>query len=211
MAFILLGLSFILAYLIGSVPSAVWIGRFFFGVDVRDSGSRNAGATNTIRVLGTGAGIAVLVLDILKGYFAVSLTVFFTGIFTPEFQSFQRVGLAVSAILGHVFPLFAGFRGGKGVATLAGVMIAMLPASLLVSLGVFALVFVLSHYVSLASITAALAFPFIVMLVFGVNELSLQLFSVLTALFVPLTHLKNIRRLLVGNENKFQLKKRKNL
>ncbi|HRY33071.1 MAG TPA: glycerol-3-phosphate 1-O-acyltransferase PlsY [Bacteroidales bacterium] len=211
MLFVLLVLSLILAYLLGSIPSAVWIGRFFFGVDVRESGSRNAGATNSIRVLGTRAGIAVLVLDMLKGYFAVSLTLFFSGILSPEFLSFLRVGLAVSAILGHVFPVFAGFRGGKGVATLAGVMIAMLPASLLVALGVFVLVFVLSHYVSLASITAALAFPFIVMLVFGVNELSLQLFSILTALFVPLTHLKNIRRLLIGNENKFQLRKRKNI
>ncbi len=199
----------ILAYLIGSIPSSVWIGRYFYGIDVRKKGSGNAGATNTMRVLGVKAGIPVLVLDILKGFGAVQMAFLFAGDnLSTEHYIWYKIVLAAFTTLGHVFPVYVGFRGGKGVATLVGIILALLPGSLLVALGVFVLIFLLSQYVSLASISAAITFPFIVFFVFHVREQPLLIFSMMVAVFIPLTHLKNIRRLLFGEENKFLLRKR---
>lgn len=200
----------ILAYMIGSIPSSVWIGRYFYGVDVREKGSGNAGATNAIRVLGARAGIPVLLLDIVKGFFAVQMAVLFaSGRLSPEDLNYYSIILAAATTTGHVFPIWVGFRGGKGVATLVGIILALLPFSLLVSVGVFVLVFILSHYVSLASISAALVFPFVVFFIFQVREPSLLLFAVMVAVFIPLTHSKNIRRLLVGQESKFSLRRKR--
>ncbi|MHC1707818.1 MAG: glycerol-3-phosphate 1-O-acyltransferase PlsY [Bacteroidales bacterium] len=202
--------SVILAYLIGSIPSSVWIGRYFYGIDVRKQGSGNAGATNAMRILGLKAGLPVLIADIAKGFLSVQMAVLFgAGLMSPEGITQLKILLAIVTTIGHIFPVYVGFRGGKGVATLVGVILALLPASLLIAVGVFVLVFVISQYVSLASITAALAFPFIVFFVFQVREQSLILFAIMVALFVPLTHHRNIRRLLYGNENKFSLRKNK--
>jgi glycerol-3-phosphate acyltransferase PlsY len=200
----------IFAYLIGSIPTSVWIGRLFYGVDVREKGSGNAGATNTMRVLGLRAGLPVLIADIAKGFFAVQMAgLFAAGGLSPEDLTRLKILLAIITTLGHIFPIYVGFRGGKGVATLVGVILALLPASLLISMGVFIVVLLLSQYVSLASITAAIAFPFIVIFVFQVREPSLIFFALLVALFVPLTHRQNIRRLRYGTENKFTLRKNK--
>lgn len=200
----------ILAYLIGSIPSSVWIGRYFYGVDVRKQGSGNAGATNAMRVLGLRAGLPVLLVDIAKGYLAVQMaTLFAAGRLSPDELIRLKILLATVTTVGHIFPIYIGFRGGKGVATLVGIILALLPGSLLVSVGVFALVFILSQYVSLASITSAVAFPFIVFYIFQVRDQSLIIFAIMVATFVPLTHLQNIRRLFFGNENKFNLKKNK--
>jgi acyl phosphate:glycerol-3-phosphate acyltransferase len=197
------------AYLLGSVPSAVWAGKWFFGIDVRNHGSGNAGATNVYRVLGPVTAIAVLLVDALKGAVAVSLALFIHHLFPSEewFIVFQFL-LGFLALLGHVFPLFAGFRGGKGIATLAGIIVVLFPGAILICLGIFLVAFLLTRYVSLGSMLAALAFPVVVIWVLADPLLPEVVFSIAVAVFVPLTHLKNIRRLLRGRENKIQFSKK---
>ncbi|MFO7997733.1 MAG: glycerol-3-phosphate 1-O-acyltransferase PlsY [Bacteroidales bacterium] len=196
------------AYLLGSIPAAVWAGRWFFGVDVREHGSGNAGATNVYRVLGARTAIAVLLIDAAKGAAAVGIGRFAAQGFSSEewFVVFLFL-LGILALLGHVFPLFAGFRGGKGIATLAGIGIVLFPGAIVICLGVFLLVFLFTRYVSLGSILAALAFPVVVTWV-GSDPLWPEVvFSILVAIFVPLTHLKNLKRLLRGQENKIAFRK----
>jgi acyl phosphate:glycerol-3-phosphate acyltransferase len=202
-------IGIILAYLIGSIPTSVWIGRVFYGIDVRKFGSGNAGATNTIRVLGTLPGIIVLVFDAFKGWGAVSMAVFFGTNFHFYFQyvNYELV-LGLAVLLGHVFPIYVGFKGGKGIATLTGIIIALYPFAFLVALGLFLLVFLFTRYVSLGSICTAVSFPFIVIFVFNITLPSLIIFACMIAVFVPLTHKKNIKRLLNGSESKLYFNKK---
>lgn len=209
MEFILLIIGFIVAYLIGSFSSAVWIGRIFYHKDVRDYGSHNAGTTNTIRVLGLKPGIVVLALDAFKGWLAVSLDFLFLRPATEVYAVYFDVALALAVVLGHVFPLYTGFKGGKGVATLMGVVLAIYPEALLSAVAVFLLVFLATRYVSLASITAAVLFPFLDIFVFGQENLVLRCFAVFIAVFIVITHRKNIGRLLHGKESKLSLGKKK--
>lgn len=200
----------ILAYLLGSIPSAVWVGKAFYGIDVRTQGSGNAGATNTIRVLGAKAGIPVLLMDVLKGWLAVHLAGYFIPeSFTALDATYYRIGASAAVVLGHVFPMFAGFRGGKGIATLLGVGIALYPWAVLVVIGIFILMLICCGYVSLASITGAVSFPLVAIFLFNPHTFPLELLAVLVGIFVPLTHRKNIKRLLNGTESKFSLKKNK--
>ena len=196
------------AYLLGSIPSSVWIGKIFYGIDVREHGSGNAGTTNTIRILGYKAGIPVFVIDALKGWFAVFLTKIVFGYFPtiemPEYMSFVA---AVAVVLGHIFPIFAGFRGGKGVATLLGVGFGLIPIPALIALGIFMVVLFSFGYVSLASITAAVTLPFVTYFFVMPEHILLLLLTVAVAIFVPITHRQNIKRLLSGTENKFLKKK----
>ncbi|MCX6235858.1 MAG: glycerol-3-phosphate 1-O-acyltransferase PlsY [Bacteroidetes bacterium] len=198
-----------IAYLAGSIPTSVWVGRLFYGVDIRDHGSGNAGGTNTIRVLGVKAGIPVIVIDVFKGWFAVFLSHFFhEGITTTEQLVTFEIILGSAAVLGHVFPIFAGFRGGKGVATLLGVGIALYPWASLITAVVFVTVFLLTRWVSLSSISAALMFPVIEIIILGHHDyLSLMLLSIAVGIFIPLSHRKNIKRLLRKEEPKFRFKK----
>ncbi len=192
------------AYLVGSVPSAVWIGRMVAGVDVREHGSKNAGATNVMRVLGLRIGIPVLLLDAAKGFASVQLALFARGFFPEGAGSLVSLQIALGgcAVLGHMFPIWAGFRGGKGVATLLGVILALhFPASML-ALAVFAVVLILSKYVSLSSICAAISFPITVLFLFGETRLPMQLFAVVACLLLIYTHRKNIARLRAGTESK---------
>ena len=200
----------ILAYLVGSVPSAVWIGKALYGIDVREHGSGNAGATNVIRVLGYKAGIPVMLVDVFKGWAAVQLVYLFPlpGI-SPDELIYFRIACAAAAVTGHIFPIYVGFRGGKGVGTLAGVAIALYPLDLLIVLGVFIITLTLTRYVSLSSILGAVIFPFAVFFITGERNPGLLILSVLVAVFVPLTHRKNIRRLIRGEENKFIFRKKK--
>ncbi|NQT78430.1 MAG: glycerol-3-phosphate 1-O-acyltransferase PlsY [Bacteroidetes bacterium] len=194
----------ILAYLLGSIPFAVWIGLLFFKKDIRKEGSGNAGTTNVIRVLGWKTGVPVFLLDVMKGWLAVNITMFFPDLaLTGDYIYYLGVILAVAVVMGHIFPVFAGFRGGKGIATLLGVGIALYPFSGLAALGVFFIIFFLSGYVSLSSISACISFPVISFFLFGNTELPLIILSVAVAIFVPLTHTKNIRRLLSGTESRF--------
>ncbi len=197
----------IVAYLIGSVSFSVWIGKIFYGVDVRKKGSGNAGATNTIRVLGLKAGIIVLLLDALKAWGAVKLApVFAGGSFSQEGLVTYSIILGALAVLGHVFPLYTGFKGGKGVASIVGMVIALYPYAFIAVLSWFILVFLLFRYVSLSSITSAILFPFLVIFVFHEQSVSLIILSILIALFIPITHRKNIRRLLKGEELRMNFK-----
>ena len=205
-----IAIALVLAYLIGAIPSSVWIGRMFFGVDVRQKGSGNAGATNTIRVLGAKAGIPVLAIDVFKGWLAVYLAHFFAP---PSFEQFEltnfKIILALIATLGHIFPVYVGFKGGKGVATMVGILIALYPDTILLVIGIFILVFALFKYVSLASIVAAICFPFIVYFLSNEHHTALIIFSIAVAIFIPVTHKKNVQRLLKGEERKFTLRKTK--
>lgn len=201
----------ILAYLIGSIPAAVWVGKLFYGIDVRKYGSGNAGATNVIRVLGYKAGIPVLLFDIFKGWFAVQLAILFPhALLSAEWITYLRIVLAVAAVAGHIFPIYAGFKGGKGVAVLAGVGIALYPLALVIALGIFIISLVISRYVSLSSIIAAVVFPFIVIFLLGETNMGMIILAILVGIFVPVSHKKNIHRLLRGQENKFLFRRKKN-
>jgi glycerol-3-phosphate acyltransferase PlsY len=200
-----------IAYMIGSIPTAVWMGRAFHGIDVREHGSGNAGATNTMRVLGWRTGVPVLLIDGLKGWLAITLTAW-TGLYQPDSDAMLNFQLSVGimAVVGHVYPLFAGFRGGKGVATLFGIVIALYPLAFLVVACIFGIVLITSRFVSLSSILAALAFPFIVVFVSHIQTPSLVIFAILIAVFIPVTHRKNILRLIHGKESRIILKKGSN-
>lgn len=198
------------AYLLGSMPFSVWIGKLFYNVDVREEGSGNAGATNTFRVLGWKAGVPVMLLDVLKGWLAVNLIHLLPeNLLGDGMYYYLAAALAIAAILGHIFPIFAGFRGGKGVATLLGVGLALFPLCGLAAFAMFIVIFLLSGYISLASIITAISFPFLSYFLFHNIELPLIILSIAVALFIPLTHMKNIQRLLNGSESRFLYKKKK--
>ena len=194
------------------IPTAVWVGQKFYDIDVREHGSGNAGATNTFRVLGKNAGIPVLLFDVFKGYIGVSLAYYFcdyiTG--TPQFVNYQII-LGIAALLGHIFPVYVGFRGGKGIATLLGIIIALHPLGALICFGVFVVLLLISKIVSLSSMLSGIAFPLILIFYFNVTTKSLIFFAIVIAILVILTHHKNIGRLLNGTESKasFLTKKKK--
>lgn len=155
--------SLTVAYILGSIPTAVWVGRLFYDTDVREHGSGNAGTTNVIRVLGYKAAIPVFVIDVLKGWLAVFIIPYiFEMLKIDAVPRIMPVLAVVAVVLGHVFPLFAGFRGGKGVATLLGVGLALYPYATLSALAIFVIVLLLKNYVSLASISASISFPLFV-------------------------------------------------
>jgi len=196
---------YILAYLIGSIPTAVWIGNYFFDTDVREFGSGNAGATNTFRVLGKKAGIPVLLIDILKAFTVVNLACLFDQCDNTPF----KLGLGIIAVLGHVFPIYVGFRGGKGIASLLGVIIAVHPEAAGLALLTFVLIFGITNYVSLGSMMAAFSLP-IWIVILGSDDKILLFFAIAIAILVLMSHQKNIERLLKKKENKIYLRKKKN-
>ncbi len=194
----------ILAYCIGSIPTSVWVSRGFFNIDIRDYGSGNAGATNTFRVLGPRWGAFVMVCDALKGFAAVKLAFLLPGNFVENDIHFLNLQLifGISAVLGHIFPVWANFRGGKGVATLLGIVIGISPWTALACSGIFLFVLYLTRFVSLSSILAGLAFPVFILVIFNVDNYFYRVFAIAVALLIILTHQKNIGRILRGNENK---------
>ncbi|MDQ3190121.1 MAG: glycerol-3-phosphate 1-O-acyltransferase PlsY [Bacteroidota bacterium] len=195
--------AIVIAYFIGSISSAVWIGKMFYSVDVREFGSSNSGATNTFRVLGKKAGIPVLLIDIAKGSFAVFLAhILFPSAKGSEiFLEFQ-LALGAAAILGHIFPVFTSFKGGKGIATLLGVMIVIEPIAAGASVLVFLTVLYFSKFVSLSSILGVLFFPVISIFLFDVSSASFIAFSFGMLLLVLLTHKENIKRIANKTESK---------
>jgi acyl phosphate:glycerol-3-phosphate acyltransferase len=203
-------LLIILAYLIGSIPTALLISRNFFGVDIRDYGSGNMGATNTFRVLGSKYGMLVMFFDILKGMFAVALYNFLP-FYLHYGNMWDRtnfmIGLGLAAVLGHIFPIFAKFRGGKGVATLFGMILAVQPVVAGSCVGVFLLVLYVTRYVSLSSIIAGLALPICVLWVWNDDVVLYRVFAVLVAALIIFTHQKNIGRILRGDENRVPILK----
>ena len=200
----------LLAYLTGAFPSAVWVGKTFYNTDVREYGSGNAGATNTFRVLGKGAGIPVLFMDILKGWLSVSYVSFISNAdaLSPELFFENQLAFGIAAVIGHLFPIYTGFRGGKGIATMLGLLIGLHPMAALFSFVVFFVVFLISKYVSLASILASLAFPLLVILILEPSTSSLNLFAIFVPILSLITHQKNIERLVRGKETKIKFGKK---
>lgn len=202
----------LLAYLIGSISSSILLGKAIYGIDVRKYGSLNPGANNTQRILGWKMGLVVLVFDLLKGVVAASLVFFFP--FKPETNSFviTQIVFGLAAILGHIFPVYHNFRGGKGVATLCGVLLAIHPFAVLICTAIFLVVFFFTRYISVSVIAAVTCFPFLVNSLFALwldpkETLAIKIFSIVVGVTIWLTHLSNLKRLWHGKEEKFRLKK----
>ena len=212
----------VLSYLVGALPVSIILTKLIKGVDVRDYGSGNAGGTNVSRVLGKRFGVLTILLDAMKGVIAVVfISRLYFGSFpfpnnTP-FDDFTLVQImaGLAAVIGHIWTIFAGFKGGKGIATSLGVLISIVTLDMLLALGIFVGVVYLSKYISLASISAALSVPLIMIIrenIFGVDIPSYHTilpFAFVLALLVIYTHRANVSRLLNGNENKISLSKKK--
>lgn len=196
-------LSVVFAYLLGSIPAAVWLGKWIHNIDVREHGSGNAGTTNTIRVLGWATGIPVLILDIGKGWLAAMLPVFFH---LAERGSADLTNLqlfaGIIAIFGHIFPVLAGFRGGKGVATVFGVFLALQPLLTVCCMGVFLTVLLTTGIVSISSMIAGITFPVFLFLFFDTPSMLFKIFAILVGIALIVTHRENIRRILKGEETR---------
>ncbi|HKK46520.1 MAG TPA: glycerol-3-phosphate 1-O-acyltransferase PlsY [Balneolaceae bacterium] len=210
-----LGVVILLSYLVGSIPSSIWVGKLFKGVDIRQHGSGNAGATNTFRLLGWKPGVVVLAIDFFKGYcssFWISQLAYHIGsgpVSLFEFwdvHPFLKIVCGIVAIIGHMFPLYANFEGGKGMATAAGMLCGIEPVSVGITAGVFLVVMLVSHYVSLASLVAAFIYPLVLVMLryaFGWNlDGSILIFGALAGIGIIIKHRGNIKRLLNGTENK---------
>lgn len=206
----------IIAYLLGSIPSAVWIGKKYYGIDIREHGSKNAGTTNMLRVLGRRAAAPVFALDFLKGFVAVSLIrllehdPYICGDDNLFYLDLIKILAVVMAVLGHIFPIFAGFRGGKGVATLIGAVTGVYPLIALLCFGVWFIVLIFTHYVSLSSMIGGCFFP-VFTLIFPKTNSSIPfiVFSFIISIMLIITHRKNIKRLREGTESKIYVWKTK--
>ena len=205
----------ILSYLAGSIPGSVWVGKLLHGTDIRTHGSGNAGATNVFRVLGWKAGVLATIVDVGKGLLAagviasIRLDTLPSGVEVWQIETVVRLMAGVAAVVGHMYPVWARFRGGKGVNTSAGVLFALSPISMWITLGVFVIVLLSSRYVSLASISAVIAFPSVIAIrryIFGIDALdpSLLIFSIAMALGIIFAHRANIHRLLSGTESRIR-------
>jgi acyl phosphate:glycerol-3-phosphate acyltransferase len=190
-------------YLLGSISTAVWAGKLFHGIDVREHGSGNAGATNVIRVLGWATGIPVMLIDVGKGWLAASLPIFFhlADKGSNTLISLQIIA-GVAAILGHLFPLFTGFKGGKGVGTTVGILLALHPLLTLLCLAVFLTMFIITGIVSVASMSFGVAFPVFLFTIFHTDAIVFRIFSILIGVGLIITHRENIGRLIRGEEKK---------
>ena len=200
----------ILSYLTGAFPSAVWYGRTFYNVDVREYGSGNAGATNTFRVLGKNAGIPVLFMDVFKGWLSVNYIFLInsSNVFSPELLFENQLAFGIAAVIGHLFPIYTGFRVGKGIATMLGLLIGLQPYAAFFSLIVFVIILFVFRYVSLASMIASLAFPFFVMIILSSTNEPLNLFAIFVPILSLITHQKNIERLIRKEETKVKFGKK---
>jgi acyl phosphate:glycerol-3-phosphate acyltransferase len=200
------------AYLIGSIPSAVWYGKVFFGLDVREYGSGNAGATNSFRVLGKKAGVIVMLADVFKGWFAAQAGIIlaYYGYVKADDLILYQSAFGIAAVLGHIFPVYEKFQGGKGIATLLGMVLSIHIEAALVCMLVFLVVLIISKYVSLGSMLAALAFPLVLLMPrFYPDEPFLIAFGFVIFFVVVITHQKNIIRLINGEENKAKIRIRR--
>jgi glycerol-3-phosphate acyltransferase PlsY len=186
----------LLAYVAGSIPFGLVVGKVFYGVDVREHGSGNVGTTNVFRVLGKKAGMAVMISDILKGYVPAAIA---AAVFDPWFAIF----IAAAPVLGHIYSIFLKGRGGKGIATGAGVVLALVPVAFAIIFATWLILIVTTRYVSVASLVAALLVP-VLTVAFG-EPLPYEIAGVLVAILVWWAHRDNIRRLLAGQENRVTL------
>lgn len=200
-------ISIAVGYLFGSIANAVWWSRVFYGIDIREHGSKNAGATNTFRVIGRKAGFPVLLLDMLKGLLPVLFLPRLLGfdLGSNEFIAVQII-TSFAAVIGHLYPVFAKFKGGKGIATSLGAIVAIHPEGAGICVVVFLVLFLATRYVSVGSIAAAMSFPLSLALLFPSTPDLLVRFATVLCLVVLYTHRINIKRLLKGEENRMTLR-----
>lgn len=199
----------VLAYLLGSIPTSIWVSKAVFGIDIRDYGSGNPGATNTFRVLGSKWGTFVMIADITKGVIATSLYILIPFYLQNELARTNfMIILGLAAVLGHIFPMWADFKGGKGVATILGMALAIQPIVALICIVVFLITLFTTRFVSLSSMLASIVFMVLILFIFKEKETSYRVFAIIVALMVLVTHQKNIGRLLNGKENKAPLFKK---
>ena len=199
----------VLAYLLGSIPTSIWVSKAVFGIDIRDYGSGNPGATNTFRVLGSKWGSFVMIADITKGVIATSLYILIPFYLENELARTNfMILLGLSAVLGHIFPIWADFKGGKGVATILGMALAIQPIVALICIVVFLITLFTTRFVSLSSMLSSVVFMVLILFIFKEKETSYRVFAIIVALMVVVTHQKNIGRLLNGKENKAPLFKK---
>ncbi len=215
----------LISYVLGSIPSAIWVGKVYKGIDVREHGSGNAGTTNTFRVLGIPAGITVFAMDFMKGFvpsFWLSLLAFqlmeppFSGPLSPpnwDVEAFLKISCGLFAVIGHMYPLFARFKGGKGAATACGMLFGIEPVSIAISFVMFGLIILITKYVSLASITATLLYPInLLVMRYGLDlevDGSIIVFALIVATGIIYRHRSNIQRLRDGTESKVGESKKK--
>lgn len=207
-----------MSYIMGSIPSAIWVGKIFKGIDVREHGSGNAGTTNTFRVLGVPFGISVFVMDFMKGFipsFWFSILAFellnapFAGPLAPpnwDVESFLKIFCGLMAVAGHMFPVFAKFKGGKGAATACGMLFGIEPVSIGISFSLFGIILLTTRYVSLASIISSSSYPIVLLIMrygFGIYvDGSIILFGAIVSAGIVYKHKSNIGRLLAGTESR---------
>lgn len=211
---IIIALS-VAAYLLGSFSSALWFGKWFYKIDIREHGSKNAGSTNVLRVLGWKCAVPVFIADVLKSFVPAMFFVLIVNTFVSAESSYYategselyylyQLLFGMLAIIGHIFPLFSGFKGGKGVASMLGIVLALDIVAASLALAVFIVVVLITRIVSISSMSAGLAFPVIVYLLSLINNettsITLTVFSIIVALLLIITHKKNIKRLLKGEE-----------
>ncbi|MCH7852533.1 MAG: glycerol-3-phosphate 1-O-acyltransferase PlsY [Candidatus Marinimicrobia bacterium] len=206
---ILLLVLLLISYLVGSIPSSIIMGQVTRGIDIRDYGSGNAGATNAFRVLGWKPALVVVVADMFKGWLAAALIAGLTfggllGEIPFDNPPLTAILCGAAAVLGHTFTIFAGFKGGKGVGALAGMLIHLFPVAVLLGLAVWILVLITTGYVGLGSVAAVSLFPLITYLRYGTLDSTLGYFSLVITLFIWFTHRGNLARLLAGTENRFE-------
>lgn len=201
----------IIAYFLGSIPTSVWISKKIFNFDIRDYGSGNAGTTNTLRILGKKWAIIVFIIDVLKGVIASFLYLLIADYRENEISRINfMIVLGLAAVLGHIFPIWAEFKGGKGVATLLGMTLAIQPIVAIFCVIVFFLILIITKFVSLSSIIAGIAFMIFILFVFNEQVTLYRFFAISVALMIILTHQKNINKLIKGKENKISFKKKDN-
>ena len=203
-------LLILIAYVLGSIPNALWVGKTFKNIDVREHGSKNTGSTNAARVLGPKLGVFTLILDILKGALPTYLGIVLGANLLTRAAGIDKLDIIVigmAAILGHTFSLFLKFKGGKAVATTLGVFLVLVPYAILILLVVFFVIFGLTKYVSLASIVSAVALPITVYLT--TRHIPLTVLGIIIGLLVIIRHKENIKRLINGTESKLSFSKDK--
>lgn len=210
MQYLIIPLFLVLAYLLGSIPTSYIMGKKLKNIDIRNYGSGNVGATNALRVLGTKIGIITLIIDMGKGFLVVFLAKLLMQKFNFDNIDIALIFIGLAAIIGHIFTIFLSFKGGKGVATSAGVFIALTPIAFSIAFLCFIIIVWITKYVSLGSITAAVILS-ITELIINIrnyfDKLEFLIFVFIIAIFVIVRHKDNIKRLLAGNENKLNFKK----
>lgn len=204
---LILVITGLFAYLLGAFNAAYWFGKWFHQIDIRLHGSKNAGATNLLRVVGWKTALPAFLIDAAKSFAAVKLA-YIQNVFELQSETFMiwQIALGILAVIGHIFPVYSRFKGGKGVASLLGVVIALHPLAALSAFAVFILSLLLTKIVSISSMLAGITFPILLVLIFHENRNSLILFSIFAAILLLISHKKNIKRLLNGEEKRISFK-----